>query len=226
MSSMDLENRNLEKLLPQDRLLFLLKMHGPQTAAELAKSLGITSEAARQQLMRLEGEGLLAGKPEVRGVGRPVQVYQLAALAQSRFPDAHAELTGQLINEIREVLGADALERLIEAREASSRHRYASLLAAEKSMSRKIARLAEIRTEEGYMAIWQKEGKGYLLIENHCPICIAATACAGFCRSEQLIFQEVLGRDVRIERIEHILAGARRCAYRITPLGERRRTLI
>ncbi|HEV3076402.1 MAG TPA: MarR family transcriptional regulator, partial [Thermoanaerobaculia bacterium] len=28
-------------------------------------------------------------------------------------------------------------------------------------------------------------------------------------------FQQVLGADVRIERIDHILAGARRCAYRV-----------
>ncbi|ARO29186.1 transcriptional regulator domain-containing protein [Rhizobium sp. NXC14] len=42
----------------------------------------------------------------------------------------------------------------------------------------------------------------------------AATACAGFCRSELETFRAVLGADV--ERSEHILTGARRCAYRIT----------
>jgi len=29
------------------------------------------------------------------------------------------------------------------------------------------------------------------------------------------VFGEVLGSDVEIERVDHILAGARRCAYRI-----------
>jgi predicted ArsR family transcriptional regulator len=66
------------------------------------------------------------------------------------------------------------------------------------------------------MASWEKEGDSYLLVENHCPICAAAAACTGFCRSEQAIFEHVLGRDIRVERIEHLLAGARRCAYRIT----------
>jgi predicted ArsR family transcriptional regulator len=28
-----------------------------------------------------------------------------------------------------------------------------------------------------------------LLIENHCPICAAAEACQGFCRSELEVFQ-------------------------------------
>jgi predicted ArsR family transcriptional regulator len=77
--------------------------------------------------------------------------------------------------------------------------------------------LAEIRAREGYMAGWQKDGKGFLLLENHCPICAAARACQGFCRSELDLFRHVLGPDVAVERVEHILLGARRCAYRIAP---------
>jgi predicted ArsR family transcriptional regulator len=217
MSREYLENRDLEKLAPPDRLLFLLKTRGPQTAADLGTRLQITPEAARQQLLRLSDEGLVYAQSEVRGVGRPAQVYSLAPAAQRRFPDAHAELTAQLIGEIRDVLGADALEKLIRVRETGTRKRYEALLSGEQSLARKIAHLAEIRNKEGYMATWEKEeGGSYLLIENHCPICAAASACTGFCRSEQAIFEHVLGRDVRVERVEHLLAGARRCAYRIT----------
>jgi predicted ArsR family transcriptional regulator len=224
MSRKDLENRDLEKLAPSDRLLFLLKTRGPQTAADLGTRLQITPEAARQQLLRLTDEGLVYAKSEVRGVGRPVQVYHLAPAAQRRFPDTHAELTAQLIGEIRDVLGEDALEKLIRVRETGARKRYEAQLSGERSLVRRIARLAEIRNKEGYMATWEKEeGGSYLLVENHCPICAAASACTGFCRSEQAIFEQVLGRDVRVERVEHLLAGARRCAYRIYRGEERRR---
>jgi predicted ArsR family transcriptional regulator len=54
-----------------------------------------------------------------------------------------------------------------------------------------------------------------LLVENHCPICAAARACQQFCRSELEVFRRVLGEDCSVEREEHQLAGARRCAYRI-----------
>src|ERR1700758_3771810 len=217
MSRQYLENRDLEKLTPPDRLLFLLKTRGPQTAGDLGTQLQITPEAARQQLLRLSDEGLVCAKSEVRGVGRPAQVYHLMPAAQRRFPDTHAELTAELIGEIRGVLGEGALDKLIAFREAAIRKRYVALLSGEQSLARKIARLAEIRNKEGYMANWEKEeGESYLLVENHCPICAAASACTGFCRSEQSIFEDVLGRDVRVERIEHLLAGARRCAYRIT----------
>jgi predicted ArsR family transcriptional regulator len=60
------------------------------------------------------------------------------------------------------------------------------------------------------------EGEGYVLVENHCPICVAATACQGFCRSEVDTFREVLGPGASVERTEHIIEGDRRCAYRIS----------
>ena len=221
MSSKDLENRNLEKLAPPDRLLFLLKTRGPQTAAELGTTLEITPEAARQQLLRLSDVGLVEATSEVRGVGRPAQVYRLTTAAQKRFPDAHAELTAQLIGEIRDVLGEDSMEKLLRAREIGTRKRYSALLAGERSLARKVAKLAEIRNKEGYMATWEREEEGgsYLLVENHCPICAAASSCTGFCRSEQAIFEHVLGADIQVERIEHLLAGSRRCAYRIAARG-------
>jgi predicted ArsR family transcriptional regulator len=66
------------------------------------------------------------------------------------------------------------------------------------------------------MARAEKDGKAWLLIEDHCPICAAATACHGLCRSELQIFARCLGDGVVVERVEHVLAGGRRCAYRVS----------
>lgn len=57
----------------------------------------------------------------------------------------------------------------------------------------------------------------FLLVENHCPICAAAAACTGLCAKELEVFQAVLGEGVEVNRTEHIVAGARRCAYRVCP---------
>ena len=66
------------------------------------------------------------------------------------------------------------------------------------------------------MAEAMAEGGGYVLVENHCPICVAATECQGFCRAELETFQEVLGPGASVKRTEHIVQGDRRCAYRVT----------
>jgi predicted ArsR family transcriptional regulator len=216
MSSHDLEKTSLAAMPPADRLLFLLKTRGPQTAAQLATALKITGEAVRQQLLRLSEEGLVGATAEPRGIGRPSQIYRLAPAAQKRFPDTHAELAVQILDSIKDVLGERALTRLIQARTSDSLARYREALRRQSSLEKKIKKLTKLRTAEGYMAVWRRENDGYLLVENHCPICAAAASCLGFCRSELEIFQEALGSEVLVERTEHLLAGARRCAYRIT----------
>ena len=71
-----------------------------------------------------------------------------------------------------------------------------------------------MRSAEGYMAQVEVDDDGTLrLVENHCPICAAASFCQGFCRAEKAVFQNVLGPNVRIERDEHIVGGGRRCTY-------------
>lgn len=198
-----------------DRFLVLLKTRGPQTAADLAKATGVTAEAARQQLIRLAADGLVVATAEPRGVGRPAQVWGLTEAGNARFPDAHAALTADLIRSIRTQLGEDTLDRLIDARAAESKTTYATAIEGAADLGEKVARLAEARTREGYMAESWEEGEGYVLVENHCPICVAATACQGFCRAELDTFRQVLGPDTSVERTEHIVNGDRRCAYRI-----------
>jgi predicted ArsR family transcriptional regulator len=61
----------------------------------------------------------------------------------------------------------------------------------------------------------KRDGAGLLFIENHYPICAAAAACRGFCASELDIFRSALGPGVTVDRAEHIIAGDRRCVYRI-----------
>jgi predicted ArsR family transcriptional regulator len=41
-------------------------------------------------------------------------------------------------------------------------------------------------------------------------------ACTGLCGKELEVFQAVLGQDVVVERTEHMVVGARRCAYRVS----------
>ena len=216
MSSKVLENSTLARSAA-DRILTLLKTRGPQKAADLGKALGISGEAARQQLVKLAADELVEASSQVRGVGRPIQIWRLTTAGNARFPDAHAELTVQLIDTIRSELGEDALERLIAAREEKTRTTYIAELDGITELRERVARLANIRSREGYMAEWQAEGGGFVLVENHCPICAAATVCQGLCRTELELFGEVLGDGVHISRVEHIVAGARRCAYRITP---------
>ncbi|HEY2111256.1 MAG TPA: helix-turn-helix domain-containing protein, partial [Dongiaceae bacterium] len=53
------------------RLLHALKSTGPQSAAVIARRLGVTSPAIRQHLAKLQAAGLVAFEDQAAGVGRP-----------------------------------------------------------------------------------------------------------------------------------------------------------
>ncbi|MBY5622015.1 helix-turn-helix transcriptional regulator [Rhizobium leguminosarum] len=202
---------------PANRILILIKTDGPQLAAAIGDALGISGEAARQQLSKMAEEGLVEPVTvTASGRGRPRQLWHLTVSGNRRFPDGHAELTANLLGTLVEQLGPAALDTVISAREAETLQRYREELSKVGDLASRVEALAGIRTREGYMAdCWRQEDGSFMLVENHCPICAAATACAGFCRSELETFREVL--SAKVERSEHILAGARRCAYRISP---------
>jgi len=201
-----------------DRLLYALKAQGPQTAARLAARLEITPVAVRQLLSRLEDESLVAFDDRRETVGRPKRYWHLTDTGHARFPDNHAGLTVELIASVSALFGADGLERLIAHREAATLAQYRDVTASATTLAERTRRLARLRSAEGYMAELKREGRdSFLLIENHCPICVAAKQCQGFCRSELALFRQVLGPDVSVERLEHIVHGARRCVYRIVP---------
>jgi predicted ArsR family transcriptional regulator len=199
-----------------ERILFLLKTRGPATAAALARTLRITSAGVRQHLARLGAEGLVEHRDQRLGVGRPKRHWRVTPKADSRFPDSHAQMTVEILESARKAFGAGGLDRLIRERELASLSRYKSALRGARTLSERVRRLAALRSAEGYMAESSTSRDGsLLLVENHCPICAAARACQGFCRSELDLFRSVL-KGATVERTDHILAGARRCAYRIS----------
>jgi predicted ArsR family transcriptional regulator len=195
----------------------LLKMRGPLTALEIAHELKITKEGIRLQLLKFSEEGLIATEHQSKGVGRPQKTFSLTSKGNAKFPDTHAELTLKLIN-IISTMGGNAMQEVIGIYEESGKQKYHEEMDPVDQLEQKIEKLVEIRTREGYMAEYSRNAEGYLLIENHCPICAAAAICQGFCSSELNTFRSVLGTKVTVNRVMHIIAGDRRCAYQITPI--------
>jgi predicted ArsR family transcriptional regulator len=195
----------------------LLKSEGALDSARLAERLRLTPMAVRQHLYALQREKLVTAEERPVPRGRPAKHWQLTSEADRLFPDAYAELSLALIGAVGKTFGSSGLKRVLEARGAMQRADYGARIPAPAPLDVKLHELARVRTEEGYMAEVAREGDGFLFIERHCPICAAANACQGFCSTELDLFRAVLGAGVAIERTEHIIAGDRRCVYRVMP---------
>ncbi len=201
----------------RDKVLLHLKQKGPQTASQLASRIRVTPVAVRQHLYTLSEEGLVAFDDDRSRVGRPRRIWRLAPRAQAVFPDAHSDLAIELIDAMESAYGDEGLDQLVATRTRSQLKRYREALPSrDASIEKRVAALAKLRRGEGFMAEWSKERGGtLLLVENHCPICAAAAACPSLCRDELSVFKTAIGKGIPVERVEYILAGGRRCAYRI-----------
>jgi predicted ArsR family transcriptional regulator len=195
----------------------LLKTEGAMDSASLAKRLGLTPMAVRQHLYALQSEKLVAADEKPVPIGRPAKHWRLTRQANDLFPDAYAELNVALIDAVGKAFGPKGIERVLDSRLAKQREDYQARIERKAPLKERLRQLARARTEEGYMAEVRTDPRGgFLFIENHCPICAAATACQGFCTTELDLFRAVLGPGVSVERTEHILSGDRRCVYRVT----------
>lgn len=201
----------------RDRVLFQLKKEGPQTAYRMGKQLGVTTMAVRQHLSILHDEGFVNFADERHKVGRPARVWRLTTKAHDRFPDYHSDLTVGMLQAIRKTFGEEGLDRLNSERTHQQIEIYrAQMPSPGASLNKRVATLAKIRREEGYMAESRCARNGAIeLIENHCSIAKAARVCPKLCGSELTLFREVLGKGVSVDRVEHLLNGDRRCTYLI-----------
>ena len=209
----------------RDRVPLLLKTKGPQTAARMAERLGVTTMAVRQHLAVLQEEGLVDYVDERRkvgrpAVGRPARVWHLTPKANDRFPDRHAELAVGMLQAVQSAFGEEGLERLINARTQQQIETYrASMPGPGTSLEQRVAALARIRRDEGYMAEWRRVRDGTIeFLQNHCAIDSAARFSGMLCSGELSLFRAVLGDGVSVERFEYLHSGDRRCAYRISSL--------
>ena len=204
-----------EKAATRTQILDRLKRGGRASAAALARALKLTPMAVRLQLYQLAGESLVEATSQSSGRGRPTKFWMLTDRSARIFPDAHQGLAVDLIRSMREIFGEDGVKKIADTHAARQRKVYVEKLRSAKTLADRVRALAEIRSAEGYMAEAKKDGRDWLFVENHCPICSAARECTRLCANELSVFQDALGPAASVAREEHILSGARRCAYRI-----------
>jgi len=132
------------------------------------------------------------------GRGRPRQYWRLTQPGHDPFPDCYSELTLDLLRSVRELFGDRGLERLIDYREKVSIADYREFVGTTRSPRKKLNALAQIQSREGYTtSVSEDVGGSFSFVENHCPICAAAAACQGLCRSELAVFCALLGPTSR-----------------------------
>jgi DeoR family suf operon transcriptional repressor len=200
----------------QRAVLYALKRRGEATAEDLAGSLDMTVSGARQHLSALADDGLVVSRaqPATAGRGRPRHLYRLTPHAETLFPKAYGELTNELLGYVADT-DRELLDQLFAKRRETRVTNAQARLATKRTLGAKVAELTRILDEDGYLASWEKVEPGvYRIVEHNCAIWAVAERYGQACTSELEFIRTVLdGADV--ERVQHMIAGARRCAYEV-----------
>jgi DeoR family suf operon transcriptional repressor len=189
-----------------------LKRSDPLTAKQLAGKLGLSLNAVRHHLKELEAERLVEYERQHRGVGAPAFAYRLSVAGQSLFPRRYETTLTELLDYVVQREGRASAVAVLEARYHALARRLQSELAGATPAER-MAAVARLLSEEGYMAEGTISAGAGTLIEHNCAIQAVAERFPEICVAEARFLATVLGAEV--DRHEHILSGCSACEYRV-----------
>jgi predicted ArsR family transcriptional regulator len=150
-----------------------LRRHGQASAADLARTFGLSPNAVRQQLMVLERDGLVAERSVRRGPTKPTYEFSLTPEADKLFPQGYDKMLTAVLRELRDQFGEAAVGRIFDglSRRAIERAR---LEVTADDPEQKVAQLTEMLRKTGVVAEYSLIDGGFALHEHSCPYSSAA----------------------------------------------------
>ncbi len=194
-------------------IVLALKREQPLTARDLADRLGVSANAIRHHLKELEAEGLIGYRREPRGVGAPTYLYHLSGAGEALFPKQYEEPLTRLLEHIVAREGRSAAVAVLEEQYDELTRRLQAELAG-LTPAQRMAAVARVMGDAGYMAEWSEASGAFRLTEHNCAIRAVAERLPEVCEAEARFFADVL--TAAVERQAHIVNGCNACEYAVT----------
>lgn len=194
--------------------------HGPSTAVALADRLGLTPAAIRRHLDVLSERGEVESREQrvygARGRGRPARVFALTDAGRADFHHAYDDLAIDVLEYLAETGGSDAVRAFAERRIAAAEDRYRRAVVGS---GNRTEALAEVLSDDGYVASTQPAVAGEQLCQHHCPVAHVAERFPELCEAETQAFARVLG--VHVQRLATIAHGDGVCTTHVPAVPAR-----
>ena len=186
------------------------------TTRALAAALGVTYEAARQQLAALVRAGWVAGERVADGgdlrPGPASRQYRLSAAAEQLFPKHYDALSAELLEQVRDAFGAEALVGILRKMTDTRVEHWAPLLKSLSTKDKLRALSSLYEDKDAYMELEWKEGAP-ALIERNCPFFSVAQQHPAICSVSVNTLERLLG--CRVVREQRFQSGHGRCVFRV-----------
>ncbi|GAA0211132.1 MULTISPECIES: metalloregulator ArsR/SmtB family transcription factor [unclassified Aeromicrobium] len=191
----------------RERVATSILEHGPSTAADLARRLGLTPAAVRRHLDLLLADGVVAQRqPRAttgRGRGRPAKVFMITDAGRDTFAHAYDDLAVDALGFLAETAGDGAVVEFAARRLRGLTEKYRPLVDAAPVDERPRV-LAEALSADGFAASAGTTPAGAQICQHHCPVAHVAAEFPQLCEAETAMFAELLGSHVqRLATIAH-----------------------
>ena len=192
------------------RIIALLR-RGASTVEELAAGLGVTDNAVRAHLQRLEREGIVAatGSRQGPGAGKPATTYQIALDAEASLSSAYAPVLAALLQTLAERTSPEELDALM--RDVGRRLGPASPKGG--TLDSRVRAAATLLSSLGSELDVERTANGYLLRGFACPLAAAVRGEPSACHAVEELVGAVVGAPVR-ERCDR--SAVARCRFEIS----------
>jgi predicted ArsR family transcriptional regulator len=194
----------------QDLLNALLHHAGGMSIDELAEQLSVTRTAIRQHLAALERDALVL-RGETRPTGRrPEQLYRLTDHAREQFPRQYQLLASALIDEVADIIGAEALATLMRSLgQKLARDREQQVVDETK--------IVQHMNEAGYEAeVFFRTGGDKEIVAHNCVFHRLAAAHPVVCELDLALIGTLGGGEV--EHSECMVRGGHVCRFKLRPV--------
>jgi len=210
----------------RSRVLSLVLAHGPISAAQIAKDLGLTPAAVRRHLDALEAEQFIevsALRSAQSGAGRPARRYVVAPGGHEQLGHDYLGLAHRALETMQRVGGEKLVQAFVAEQIERMRERYRPQVeAAGPDVDDRLNALTAAMSRDGFVAshttVTPRGPKGVTLrsaqlCQGHCPIQDIASEYPEFCEQETALISELLDVDVR--RLSTMAAGAHVCTTHV-----------
>ncbi len=199
----------------RDRILQTLVSQPRSTITDLATAVDINAISVRHHLTSLQAEGLISAEEERHGVGRPRLVYFLTEKGLERFPTRYFRLTNRLLDQIKESLPDQTVQKLFTQMAADVAARYTAGT-QNLPLEEKLEVLKNALAQEGFGVEWEKKGSQYHIHEITCPYFHVGQSHPEVCAIDQTLISSML--SIPAEKVQCVLRGDAHCTYVISPL--------
>jgi predicted ArsR family transcriptional regulator len=197
---------------------FLERLHrlGDSTIQEICAELGVTANAVRQRLVRLQGFELVARELIRTPRGRPHYTYRVTPAGLRQLGDNYADLALILWREMQSIEEPSVRAR-VASRVEEALVRQFNNVADRADLNDRLAALTSQLQERGFHVEFDRSGLLPVLRENNCPYHELASRDSAICEMEQAVFRRVLGTDIKLTQC--CLDGHSCCEFQAAESG-------